>query len=38
MTEEKPCYEKGVLDKFPYEISTGQCQRCACVRAITTFV
>lgn len=25
-----------VLDKFPYEISGGQRQRCACVRAIAT--
>lgn len=26
----------GILDKFPYEISGGQRQRCACVRAIAT--
>lgn len=25
-----------ILDKFPYEISGGQRQRCACVRAIAT--
>ena len=25
-----------ILDKFPYEISGGQRQRCACVRAIIT--
>lgn len=26
----------GILDKFPYEVSGGQKQRCACARAIVT--
>jgi putative ABC transport system ATP-binding protein len=25
---------ESVLDKFPYEVSGGQCQRCACARAV----
>ena len=25
---------EGILDKFPYEVSGGQKQRCACARAL----